>query len=199
MRPLPVVTPWRHGWKARPPDITIIAAIAQNGVIGAGGHLPWSLPGDLRHFRRITLGHPVIMGRRTWVSIGHRLDGRLNIVVSRRLRSKDVGNGVRVAAGFHDALKRAGPGRVMIIGGAGLYAAALPLAGRMEITRVCCAPPGDVVFPPIDPQDWMLVARSALRCGPGDSAPFAFCTYRRRRAEKNSRNKRVEGSASILS
>ena len=121
--------------------MVLVAAVADNGVIGRAGALPWRLKSDMQHFRALTFGHPVLMGRKTYQSIGKPLSGRTNIVVSRErafaapgvLVARDLDAALGVARG--DALRRGGPA-IMVIGGADLYAQTMPLASRLEITRV---------------------------------------------------------------
>jgi dihydrofolate reductase len=137
--------------------ITLIAAVARNGVIGREGRLPWRLPGDLQRFKAVTMGHPVIMGRKTWESIGRALPGRLNIVVSRTAGLAAAG--CVVAGSLDEALRAAGSSpEVFVIGGAALYREVLPRADQLHLTRVIADFEGDVRFPEYDPADWRLVA-----------------------------------------
>lgn len=165
--------------------VTIVAAVATNGVIGRGNELVWRLPSDLRHFKALTLGKPVVMGRRTFQSIGRALPGRTNIVVSRDRAF--AAEGVETAGDLGTALARAravaaasGATAVAVIGGGEIYAQAMALADRLEITEVALAPEGDTVFPPIDPASWEETARVAGGRGERDEADFAFVSYRRR-------------------
>jgi dihydrofolate reductase len=146
-----------------PSEIILVAALARNRVIGAGGGMPWRLPADLQHFKAVTLGHPVVMGRRTFESIGRPLPGRRNIVVSRSLAEAPAG--CELARSLDVAT--AGPGPVMLIGGGELYAQALPRAQRMELTLVDAAPEGDTRFPEWRLRDWQL---TAMRVRPPDAA-----------------------------
>ena len=165
-------------------EIVIIAAVAENGVIGRGGTMPWRLKSDMRHFRALTLGKPVVMGRKTYLSLAIKpLPGRTNIVVT---RDRDFSApGVLVApsldaalqAARGDALRRGGAG-IMIIGGAEIYAQAMPLVTRLEITRIHASPQGETHFPAID-RGWVEVARASHPAGPADDAPYDFVTYRR--------------------
>jgi dihydrofolate reductase len=176
-----------HGISDRVP-ILIVAAVAENGVIGCSGALPWRLKSDLRHFREITWGKPVIMGRRTFLSIGRALPGRTNIVVSRStdfcgagaIVTPDLGTGL--ALGRADAQRR-GADAIVIAGGAEVYARTLPLAERIALTRVHLAPEGDVLFPPIDPALWREAARTEHGAGAGDDAAFARIVYERTRPD----------------
>ena len=142
-----------------PARIAIVAAVAKNGVIGAGGDLPWKISDDLKWFKKTTLGKPVIMGRKTFDSIGKALSGRDNIVVTRR-RDFDPG-GVFIARNIPDALtlarQCASAGKadeVCIIGGAEIYALTLDLAERLYLTRVAADVDGDAYFPALDNADW---------------------------------------------
>jgi dihydrofolate reductase len=141
-----------------------VVAVAANGVIGRNGALPWHLPPDLARFKRLTLGKPVVMGRRTFESIGRPLPGRHNIVLSRR---PDFGpEGVTVVPGLAEAIAAAGldprarAREIMIIGGSEVFALALPIATRIERTEIDLAVEGDSRMPPIDPAKWAEVARA---------------------------------------
>jgi len=132
---------------------SLIVARGRNGVIGRDNAMPWHLPADLAHFKRVTMGHPVVMGRRTWDSIGRPLPGRRNVVVS---RSPGLAlAGAEVAGSLHEALARLeGSDEVFVIGGGQLYAEALPIADRLYVTEIDAVPEGDVRFPPLDPREW---------------------------------------------
>ncbi len=163
-------------------DITIVVARARNGVIGNAGALPWHLPADLKRFKAITVGKPVVMGRKTFESIGKPLPGRHNIVLSRD--PAWVADGVTVVPNLAEAIVAAGMdprarGDVMIIGGAEIYALALPVATRVEITEVDAEPAGDTILPAFDPARWREVAR--VPTPPSEGRPgFAFVTLERR-------------------
>jgi dihydrofolate reductase len=164
-------------------QVVLIAAVAENGVIGRDGGMPWRLKSDMRHFRGLTLGKPVVMGRKTYLSLSIKpLPGRTNIVVSRdrdfTLPGAIVAPSLEAAldAARGDALRR-GADAIMVIGGADIYAQAMPLAQRLEITRVRLAADGNAVFPPIDPAIWRQSARSAHPAGPDDDAPYEIATY----------------------
>ena len=165
--------------------IVLVAAIGENNVIGRNGQLPWRLRSDLRHFRKLTIDKPVIMGRKTYESIGKPLDRRTNIVVTRD--PNYAAAGIVTAASFDaaldlaraDAAKR-GVDEIMIIGGSDIFAAAMPQADRLEITRVHASPAGDVTFAPIDPSVWRQTAREMRARGPEDDADFTVMTYIRR-------------------
>ncbi|MGZ8331402.1 MAG: dihydrofolate reductase [Rhodoplanes sp.] len=165
-------------------SLVLVAAVADNGVIGRAGGLPWRLKSDLQHFRALTLGHPLLMGRRTYQAIGRPLPGRTNIVVSRD--HAFAAPGVLVAACLEDALEvaradalRRGVETVMVIGGADIYAQSMPLAARLEITRVHARPAGDTVFPTIAEGEWRETARRDGLAGPEDEATFTFVSYAR--------------------
>jgi dihydrofolate reductase len=133
--------------------IYLVAAVAKNGVIGAGGNLPWHLPEDMRHFKKLTLGHPVIMGRRTWESLGKPLPGRENIVISRKTGFEAPG--ASVAASLEAAIALcAGEPVAFVIGGAEIYAAALPLADGLVLTEIQRDYKGDTRFPEWDRKAW---------------------------------------------
>ncbi len=153
--------------------VTIVAAIASNGVIGRDGGLPWRLPEDLARFKRLTMGHVLVMGRRTYDSIGRPLPGRTTIVVTRQPGWS--ADGVEVAAGLDDALSRAAANdqEVFVVGGSQVYAAALPVAHRLALTLVDDCLDGDTYFPDVDWSRWREVRRE-----PHDG--FAFVDYERR-------------------
>ncbi len=142
--------------------VVMVAAVADNGVIGAAGGIPWHLPEDFAHFKATTLGHTMIMGRATYDSIGRPLPGRVTIVLTRD-PSWSV-EGVLVAASLADGLALADtlPGEVMVVGGARVYAEALPLADEQVLTEVHLAPAGDTSYPAFDPADWVEHRREAL-------------------------------------
>lgn len=158
--------------------VTIVAAIARNRVIGSKNRLPWRLPDDLSRFRRLTLGKPVIMGRKTFDSIGRPLSERRNIVLTRA--SAWASDGVVVARSFDEALTFAaawgGAGEAMVIGGAEIYAQALPLAHRLELTEVELDPEGDALFPDFDRDAWRETFRERHHGVP----TFSFVTLERR-------------------
>ena len=159
--------------------VTIVAAVARNGVIGADGGLPWHLPDDLRLFKQTTLGHVLVMGRRTYESIGRPLPGRTTVVVTRRPGWSPGAEKVVVAHGVEEALARARAidDEVFVVGGKELYAAALPRADRLLITHVDQAPKGDTVFPEVRWDDWREIRREA-----GDG--WVRVTYERAAADR---------------
>jgi dihydrofolate reductase len=162
----------------------LVAAVAENGVIGREGGMPWRLKSDLQRFKALTLGKPVIMGRKTFQSIGKPLSGRTNIIVTRdqtfaafgAVVAPSLDAALDVARGDAD---RRSSDAIMIIGGAEIYAQTLPGAARLEITLVHAEPAGDTRFPPIDLALWREVARISQEAGPGDSAKLTYLTYER--------------------
>ena len=135
------------------PAIYLVAAVAANGIIGASGKLPWHLPEDLKHFKRLTMGHPVIMGRRTWESLGRPLPGRENIVVTRS--AGYVAPGAAVASSLDAAIALcAGESVAFVIGGTELFQAALPLARGLVLTEIQRDYEGDTRFPAYDRSQW---------------------------------------------
>jgi dihydrofolate reductase len=163
---------------AHPGRLLVIAAVAQNGVIGAYGKLPWRLPADLKHFKALTLGHPVIMGRRTWESLEGPLPGRKNVVVTRR-RGYEA-PGASVAASLEGALALcAGAPVAFVIGGADLYAAALPLADGLVLTEIHRDYEGDVHFPSWNRAEWREAQRNPQQAA--DGTRFDFVLYERKR------------------
>jgi dihydrofolate reductase len=165
--------------------VVLIAAVAENGVIGANGAIPWRLKSDLRRFKALTLGKPIIMGRRTFVSLQAPLRGRTNIVVTRNEDYRAAGAVVTrsfsaaCAVARADALRRSS-GAIAVIGGAEIYAQLMKCADRLEITEVHLRPKGDTVFPSIDTALWEEVERVRHPAGPEDVAEFSYVTYQRR-------------------
>ena len=166
-------------------NILIIAAIAENGVIGRGNALPWRLRSDMQHFRALTTGKPVVMGRKTYLSIGQPLKGRTTIAVSRD--GGFAAPGIVVAPSLDGALEvaradalRRNADTIVIAGGADIYAQAMPLVTQLAITHIHKRVDGDARFPVIDPKVWRESARSEHQPAEEDEAPFAFVTYDRR-------------------
>ncbi|WP_047032543.1 dihydrofolate reductase [Hoeflea sp. IMCC20628] len=168
------------------PDVKIVlvAAHARNGVIGRDGDMPWRLPSDLKHFKAVTLGTPVIMGRKTYLSIGRPLPGRANIVVSRSGFSAD---GVQTVDSVEAALelardhaRNAGGSQVSVIGGGEIYAQAIGLADELCLTEVDAEIDGDTVFPAIDSNQWQKVSLSDPVQSEKDSHPVRFALWQRR-------------------
>ena len=167
-------------------EIVLIVAVADNGVIGAHGALPWRLKSDLKRLKAMTIARPVVMGRKTFVSIGRPLPGRTNIVVTRDGSFRAAGAVVTTsfadarAVATGDALRRSAT-EIAVIGGAEIYAQWMACADRLEITEVHARPEGDTHFAAIDPASWEEVARVRNPAGPDDSAEFSYVTYRRRK------------------
>jgi dihydrofolate reductase len=164
--------------------LVLIAAVAENGVIGRANRLPWRLKSDMQHFRSVTLGHPVVMGRKTFQSLFKPLKGRTTIVVTRDCTFSAPGAVVAaslaaaLAAARGDALRR-GAGAIMVAGGAEIYAQAMTVAERLLITLVHDRPEGDAVFPPVDTSGWREVDRVEHPPGPDDSASYAHIVFER--------------------
>ena len=165
-------------------QIILVAAIAENGVIGRDNALPWRLKSDMAHFRALTMGKPVVMGRKTYLSVGKPLQGRTTIVVSRDATfaapgivvAPDLEAALATARG--DALRR-NVDAIVIAGGADIYAQAMPHATRLAITHVRKRVDGDARFPAIDPKLWREIDRSEHEAGAEDEAAFAFVNYAR--------------------
>lgn len=165
--------------------IAMIAAVGRNGAIGAEGELPWRLPTDFAFYKRTTMGKPLIMGRKTFQSIGKPLPGRTNIVVT---RSADfAAEGVEVFGDLQEAIARGreiaerdGVDEVFINGGGEIYRAAMPMADRLYVTHVDAAPNGDTFFPEIDPVVWAGTVLPEIVPGEKDSARFVVTVYERR-------------------
>jgi dihydrofolate reductase len=176
------------------PRISLLAAVARNGVIGRGNQLPWHLPADLKRFKSLTLGHPVIMGRKTWDSIftrlGKALPGRTSIVISHSALPGATAQGAIVAASLPEAVAAAGkvaaaPDWIFVIGGAQIYALALPVADRLDLTEIHADVEGDALFPPYNKGDFVQISRE-----PGQSEAgihYDFVVYDRLRPNDSSR------------
>jgi dihydrofolate reductase len=160
--------------------LELVVAVAANGVIGRGGQLPWHLPDDLKHFKALTMGHPILMGRRTYESIGKPLPGRRSIVVSTTMTTPPAA-GVELAKSLDDAINLAStaPGPAFVIGGAGLYDAALPRADVLHVTELDDAVEGDTHFPPIDRSRWRVAAETRHERDDRHAHAFWFRTYER--------------------
>jgi dihydrofolate reductase len=174
----------RDSVRERAPALVLVAAVADNGVIGQGGRLPWRLKSDLRYFRALTMGRPVVMGRKTYEAIGKPLGGRTNIVVSRNANFSAPGVIATASIAWALAVARADALRrrcdaIAVIGGANLYAETIACADRLVITQVHLAPQGDVAFPVIDRALWREVERSEHAPQDGDEAPYSRLVYDR--------------------
>jgi len=169
------------------PPLTLIAARGANGCIGQGGRLPWRVSADLKRFKQMTLGKPVLMGRKTWDSIGKPLPGRDNLVLSRDPEFRAPGGWTYpsletlLAAGRAIALAK-GAAEVCVIGGAALYEATFPLADRLALTEIDLSPEGDAFFPAFDEAAWVEVSREPLPRGEKDEANATLRILERRPA-----------------
>jgi dihydrofolate reductase len=166
--------------------LAIVAAVARNGVIGANGRLPWRISGDMKRFKALTLRKPLVMGRKTYLSIPRPLPGRETIVVSRDPAFAPPGAAVAptLEAALDLAAERAramGADAIVIAGGGEIYAETIARASRLFITEVALEPEGDARFPPIDPSEWREVRRERGERGPKDEADFTFVEYERLR------------------
>ena len=161
------------------PLLSLIAAVASNGIIGAQGRMPWRIPDDGARFRRLTMGHAVVMGRVTFASMGKPLEGRKNIVLT-RATSLDLAGALVVHTPAEAMAQAAGDSEVFVIGGADVYALFLPQADRMYITWVEAAVDGDVSFPPVAWDAWDIAAETMAPDAPG-VLPHRFVDYVRKR------------------
>jgi len=165
--------------------VAMIAGVAENNVIGVDGKIPWRVRSDMAFFKRTTMGKPIIMGRKQYETVGRPLPGRTNIVVSRQAGYQPDGviviNDLTAAIEHGRTIAEAdGVDEVMIIGGGEIYAQAMPRAQRLYISHIALAPPGDVVFPAIDPARWRVAERPAIEPSPKDEAPFHIDIYERK-------------------
>ncbi len=159
--------------------IEMVVAVAENGTIGKDGDMPWRLPSDLKHFKQVTMGCPIIMGRATWDSIGRPLPGRLNVVISRS--APELPSGVIGVTSPEAALAAcADAATVMIIGGGQIYKIFEPMASTVHLTQVHATPEGDTSFALQQPDDWHETARQRFSAGENDSADYSFVTLDRR-------------------
>ena len=161
------------------PEIVIVAALARNGVIGRDNGLPWRLKADLQHFRALTMGHPILMGRNTWESLGRPLPGRRNMVVTRDPQFR--AEGAETFASPEAAIAAAADAeRIFVIGGAQLYASMLPRAERLVLTEVWADVEGDAHFPMLDRDDFIEERRDSRQADADNEFDFDFVEYRRR-------------------
>lgn len=161
------------------PKITLITAYAHNRVIGKNNQMPWHLPEDLAHFKRTTLGAPVIMGRHTWDSLGRPLPGRRNIVISRNPTLHLIG--AETVHSLQDAIDLCQTAQeIFIIGGAQIYAQALPLAQRLVITEIDDTVDGDTFFPEFDVREWQEISRERHQAQSPNQFFFSFVEYQRK-------------------
>lgn len=161
--------------------ISLIAAVAQNGVIGNRNAMPWHLSEDFKHFKALTTGHTVVMGRNTWESIGRPLPNRRNVVVSRTMQPVE---GVEVVGSTDEALSLCGSDEeLFVMGGGAIYAQAIDRADKLCITHIYCNFDGDVRFPAIDPEQWQQTKYERFESGRDFPYPFAFAEYVRKGAK----------------
>ena len=165
--------------------LAMICAMSRNGVIGKDNGLPWNLPGDLKHFKQTTLGCPIIMGRKTWDSIGHPLPGRTNIIVTRS--SEIVSDGIEIARSFRTALDLAKSNltsesttEIFVIGGAEIYKEAFPLASRLYLTRVDSFIDGDTYLEGFEEADWIEISSKSFKAASTEGHNYSICVLDRR-------------------
>lgn len=166
------------------PTIALVVAMGENRAIGRGGDLPWHLRSDMKFFRKVTMGNPVIMGRRTFKSLPRVLDGRLNIVLTRdegfvapsAVMAHSLEEGLQAA---RESCARTGAGEIMIIGGEDVFREVLPQTGRIYLTEVHASPEADTWFPELDPTAWREVSREMHKAGPKDDHDFSFVILER--------------------
>lgn len=161
-------------------EIVLVVAKSENDVIGVDGDLPWKISADLKHFKAVTMGHPIVMGRKTWDSIGRPLPGRRNIVITRRddlvIEGVDVVKSIDAAL---DLCRADGASKAMIVGGGQIYADIFDQADVIELTEVHTEIEGDTVFPVIDPDQWQETARDTTPAE-GDTPAYSFVTLTKR-------------------
>lgn len=162
------------------PEIILVMARASNGVIGNDGGMPWHIPADLRHFKQVTKGRPMIMGRKTFDSLPGLLEGRRHIVLTRDSNWQE--DGAEVVHSVEAALKAANGPHVCVIGGAEIYALLLPLADRIELTEIGASPKGDTLMPAINLAEWTEIARESHKAV-GDVPAYDFVTLVRKKGE----------------
>ncbi len=166
--------------------LSVIVAVAENGIIGHDGDLPWHLSADLRRFKRLTTGHPILMGRKTWESIGRPLPGRTSVVISRQPDYETGYPEVLLAANLDEALARArnveeNTGEAFLIGGARIYEMALPRADRLLLTRVHANPEGDVSFPQVNWDEWQLIEEKRAEADNKNDFAHTYQVFERNR------------------
>lgn len=168
-------------------SVELVVAVARNGVIGRDGDMPWRLSTDLKRFKAITMGTPVVMGRKTFQSIGKPLPGRTNIVITRD--ASFVAEGATVVTGVEaalekaeDAARRGGGNRICILGGGEIYRLLLPMADCVHLTHVEADPEGDTTFPALEPEEWVIESEEFVPAGEKDSVSSRYVVYRRKQA-----------------
>ena len=167
-------------------EIALIVAMAENGVIGRNNKLPWHLPEDLRYFKKVTMGKPIVMGRKTFASIGKALPGRTNIVISRQ-SDLSLPEGVRLASTIEKAVDIAeavglidGVDEIMVIGGEEIYKLFLPQATRLYLTQVHAEVDGDAWFSGYNPDEWQLISQQDYDATENNPYPYSFCVLERK-------------------
>lgn len=176
------------------PLIALIVAVAENGVIGRAGQLPWHLPDDLKRFKALTMGKPMLMGRRTFASIGRPLPGRTSLVLTRSADWLPPPGALAVHT-LEEALaeaRRLDAGELAVIGGAEVFRLALPLARRIDLTRVHAELSGDVYFPPLDPREWRETERIEHPADARHAHAMTFSVLERRAAPQTTSKPRVD-------
>jgi len=171
--------------------ITIIAAMARNRAIGLAGAMPWHLPGARRHFKETTMGKPIVMGRKTWESIGRALPGRQNIVVTHN--REYCAEGCLVVQSLPLAIDQTDGDEIMVIGGGQLYHQALPTADRMVLTLVDCAPVADTWFPEWDENEWTEISRRSQAIDENNELAFEIVELIRLTSEKDREPEKLSG------
>ena len=167
------------------PPLVLVVAVGRNGVIGSEGQLPWRLPSDLKRFKAVTMGKPMLMGRKTYAAIGRPLPGRETIVLTRD--PVFTAPGIHVSHSLDEGLKLAArcasemdAAEIIVAGGADLYRQTLPIATRLDVTEVDLSPSGEATFPPPDPAAWREISRTPHPKGDKDDAAFTVVVYERR-------------------
>ena len=158
-------------------ELSIIVAVSENGVIGHDGGMPWRLSSDLKRFKQLTLGHTIVMGRKTWDSIGRLLPGRTTVILTRQ-PDFEVPRAIIVGS-LQDAIGATDDPEPFVVGGAEIYRLALPFASKLYLTRVAAEIEGDTFFPEFDTQQWSLISEEAVPQGEKDSHRTLFQTYAR--------------------
>ena len=166
-------------------EIIIVVAVAENGVIGRDGDMPWRLSTDLKRFKALTMGKPVVMGRKTFQAIGKPLPGRANIVITRDASFRS--DGIQVVKSVEEAIdlaqdkaREAGADAICIVGGGEIYRQALPMTDRVHLTHVEARPDGDTLFPDLDPDEWTVEDEQLYPIGPKDTAATRYVVYVRK-------------------
>ncbi len=158
-------------------ELSIIVAVSENGVIGHDGGMPWRLSSDLKRFKQLTLGHTIVMGRKTWDSIGRLLPGRTTVILTRQPDFEVPG--AIIVGSLQDAIGATDDPEPFVVGGAEIYRLALPFASKLYLTRVAAEIEGDTFFPEFDTQQWSLISEEAVPQGEKDSHRTLFQTYAR--------------------